>query len=92
MIHGYVVDGYPKNGTQIQALEEMRMNPTIIILLECPDDVVRERLLNRKVDPLTGDFYDMKLDPPTDYAVSSRLKGLENDQPEIVDKRSHLLV
>lgn len=49
--NGFVLDGYPRNLAQAEALdsmlEEIERPLSIILLLELDDDVARERLLER---------------------------------------------
>jgi len=49
--NGFVLDGFPRTLAQAEALEQM-MNElgrpfTVVLSLQVPDDVARERLLNR---------------------------------------------
>ncbi|NWF85255.1 MAG: nucleoside monophosphate kinase [Bryobacteraceae bacterium] len=49
---GFVLDGYPATKGQAQALEqfakELALLPPVVILLEVPDEVVRQRMADRK--------------------------------------------
>jgi len=87
-IHGYVLDGFPKTVSQIQLLEDLKVQPTVIVVLECPDDTVFKRLANRKIDPLTGIVYDLS-DPNLSipHEVSSRLQSRPHDDQQVLEKR-----
>lgn len=41
--------------------------------MDLPDDAARERVAQRKVDPKTGVYYDMRTKPPKDADVAGRL-------------------
>jgi len=87
-IHGYCVDGYPKTLIQLDNLKKMNANPNLIVILECSDDLVNERLSNRKVDPLTGQIYDQSTDLSSlDQETQERLQAIPNDDPDVIQKR-----
>jgi len=86
-IHGYLVDGYPKTLVQLETLKKMNINPNLIVILECSDDLVYERLADRKIDPLTGQIYDLKQGIQLDPEVEARLQPIPNEDFEIIKKR-----
>jgi len=87
-IHGYILDGFPKTVSQIQLLEDLKVQPTVIVVLECPDETVYQRLSKSRVDPLTGAVYDLS-DPKVSIPaeVEARLVARPNDDKQVVDKR-----
>jgi len=87
-IHGYVLDGFPKTVSQIQLLEDLKVQPTVIVVLECPDETVFKRLANRRIDPLTGVIYDLS-DPNVSipYEVNARLQSRPHDDQQVLEKR-----
>ena len=56
-VQGYLLTGYPKTLLQLKHLEEFRVHPSLIVVLECTDSVVIDRLTKRKLDPQTGKIY-----------------------------------
>lgn len=36
-MQGYVIDGYPKTKEQLDQLDDLKINPSFIIILECDD-------------------------------------------------------
>ena len=58
-IHGYILDGFPKTGPQISLLYDLKIRPTVIVVLECPDEIAIERLSHKKIDPVSGQIYDL---------------------------------
>ena len=63
--NGFVLDGYPRNLAQAEALDEMldeiERPLSIILLLELDDDVARARLLERARTDDTPDVIDRRL-------------------------------
>lgn len=85
-MHGYVLDGFPKTIEQIQLLENLKIQPTVIVILECPDEVTIERLSHRRIDPVTGLEYDInKANLPEE--VQKRLIPRPQDQRAALEKR-----
>jgi adenylate kinase family enzyme len=74
--------------SQIQLLEDLKIEPTVIVILECPDETVFERLSGRRIDPMTGVEYDVN-DPNVEipYDVNSRLQARPHDDQQVIEKR-----
>ncbi|EGR27597.1 hypothetical protein IMG5_193500 [Ichthyophthirius multifiliis] len=85
-IQGYVLDGFPKNLVQQLSLEDLQIYPSLIVHLECSDEVVFQRFQEKKVDPITGIVYD-KFNPSNDHEINKRLAENPNEKKEIVSKR-----
>lgn len=47
-------------------------------------------MTNRRVDPTTGIYYNLEINPPKDEATSSRLTELTEDKEAIVKSRCNL--
>lgn len=59
-----------------------------MIILECAKEICVERILNRHFDPITGLFYNIEKNPPTDPIVQERLKPFFPDMnKEKIEKR-----
>ena len=86
-IHGYVLDGFPKTLQQMQMIEELRVHPTLFVILECNDDLVYQRLANRKIDPISGSVYDENSAKVLDPMITSRLFPIPNEKPEVLARR-----
>ena len=39
-IQGYILDGFPKNLVQLLNLEDMKITPSLIVILEASDELV----------------------------------------------------
>jgi adenylate kinase len=85
-VDGFVLDGYPRNVDQAEALDEMT-NIDVVLVLEVSRETSVERLTGRRVDPETGENYHTEFDVPDDEAVRERLVQREDDTKEAVEKR-----
>jgi adenylate kinase len=83
---GFVLDGYPRNHDQAEALEGMT-DLDVVLVLDVSREVLVERLTGRRVDPETGENYHVEFDMPDDEAVRERLVQREDDSREAVENR-----
>ncbi|GIQ81984.1 adenylate kinase/UMP-CMP kinase [Kipferlia bialata] len=56
-MHGFILDGFPRNVSQAHCLLDAGIVPTHVLVLEIPEPEVVRRLGGRLVDPQTGDTY-----------------------------------
>jgi adenylate kinase len=85
-VNGWVLEGFPYSKAQVNLLKSMRVKPSVVFLFEATEDESVRRLGNRRVDPTTGDVYNLEVNPPSDEATSSRLIELVQDSDEVVRK------
>jgi len=78
---GWLLDGYPRSESQGRALEAAGIHPELFILLEVPDEVLVERVVGRRLDPVTGKIYHLRFSPPPAEAVP-RLTVRSDDTEE----------
>jgi adenylate kinase len=83
---GWLLDGYPRSAEQADAIEAAGVRPDVFVLVECPDDVLVERVVGRRLDPVTGDIYHMKFKPPPADIVG-RLTQRSDDTEEALRAR-----
>ena len=84
--NGVILDGFPRTERQARILASS-FNVDRLVLFQIPDAICVERVLGRRIDPLTGDVYHMQFMPPTPD-ISDRLVRREYDLDEkIVRKR-----
>ncbi len=83
---GFVLDGYPRNDSQADALAEMTDLDVVLELSVGRETLVR-RLTGRRVDPETGENYHVEFDVPEDEAVRERLVQRDDDTREAVEHR-----
>jgi adenylate kinase len=64
----WILDGFPRNQTQAEALDEMLAEIDAqldaAVALEAPDEALIERLSGRRTSEATGRIYHVEYDPP----------------------------
>ncbi|CAO2200252.1 unnamed protein product [Urochloa humidicola] len=85
--NGWLLDGYPRSYSQAMALENLEIRPDIFILLDVPDELLVERVVGRRLDPVTGKIYHLKYSPPENEEIASRLTQRFDDTEEKVKLR-----
>jgi adenylate kinase len=91
---GFLLDGFPRNVAQADALASELDNRgrklTAALLVEAPDDIVIERLSGRR-QCSNGHLYHVKYDPPKHDEVCDQcgkpLRQRDDDRPEVIEKR-----
>ena len=85
LMHGFVLDGFPKSLKQFQSLENLKISPTVIIALLGSQEITFERLSYRKIDPMTGVHYDRNAN--ADQDLKGRLIQNKHETIEVLQKR-----
>lgn len=83
---GYVLDGYPRNESQVEYLQDIT-DLDVVLHLDVERETLIERLTGRRVDPETGDNYHVEFDMPDDEEVRERLEQRDDDTEETVRER-----
>jgi adenylate kinase len=87
---GFMLDGFPRTRPQAEALDEAMGKAGValdaVVLIEVPDQLLEERAVLRRSDPVTGTIYHLKYNPPPADIVD-RLVHRSDDTKEAVDKR-----
>jgi len=84
---GWLLDGFPRTQAQAAALADAGVSADCFIFLNVPDDVLVERVVGRRTDPVTGKIYHMTFSPPDDEEVLARLEQRSDDTEEKVKVR-----
>ncbi|XP_024025945.1 adenylate kinase, chloroplastic [Morus notabilis] len=84
---GWLLDGYPRSSSQAIALKGYGFEPDIFILLDVPEGILVERVVGRRLDPVTGKIYHIKYSPPETEEIASRLTQRFDDTEEKVKLR-----
>lgn len=89
---GYVLDGFPRNLSQADSLESLGLaGPELVFDLEVRDEVVLERLANRRTCPRCEAIYHLVNKPPKTAGVcdvcGTALVQRADDTPEVIRKR-----
>ena len=69
---GWLLDGFPRTAAQAKAMADLGITADVFLQLEVPDSVLVERICLRRTDPVTGQIYHLKFNPPP-ADVTSRL-------------------
>ncbi len=89
---GYVLDGYPRNLSQADSLDALGLaGPEIVFDLQVSDEVVLERLANRRTCPNCEAIYHLVNKPPKKAGVcdvcGAALVQRNDDTPEVIRER-----
>ncbi|KAK2658932.1 hypothetical protein Ddye_005465 [Dipteronia dyeriana] len=86
---GWLLDGYPRSLSQATGLRAYGFEPDLFILLEVSEDILVERVVGRRLDPVTGKIYHLKYFPPETEEIATRLTQRFDDTEEKVKLRLH---
>ncbi len=92
---GYILDGFPRTVGQAEALAELTVDEPLdlAIDLEVPEEVVLERISNRRVCVDCGTNYSVQTPPRYNWTCDvcgGEVVQREDDTPEAVRKRLNL--
>ena len=95
--NGFILDGFPRNLAQAEALVDMGIKVNKALLIDVPDEVLvdrvqgRERMSGRRVCENCGASYHLKNNPPAVEGVCDKcgghLEARSDDRPETVRAR-----
>ncbi len=87
---GFMLDGFPRTRPQAEALDKAMTKAGValdaVLCIEVPDQLLEERAIHRRTDPVTGTIYHLKYNPPP-ADVAGRLQHRADDTVEAVAKR-----
>jgi len=87
---GCIFDGFPRTVPQAEALQTMLAELGValdaVLVLEVPDDLIVNRIVGRRTDPVTGEIYHLEFNPPPAEIVD-RLKHRKDDTEDAVRAR-----
>ncbi|KAK3230084.1 hypothetical protein Dsin_001965 [Dipteronia sinensis] len=86
---GWLLDGYPRSLSQATGLKAYGFEPDLFILLEVSEDILVERVLGRRLDPVTGKIYHLTYFPPETEEIAARLTQRFDDTEEKVKLHLH---
>ncbi|KAL5772755.1 hypothetical protein ACOSP7_012366 [Xanthoceras sorbifolium] len=84
---GWLLDGYPRSFSQAQSLEKLKIRPDVYVVLEVPDEILIDRCVGRRLDPVTRKIYHLKSFPPETEQIKARLVTRPDDTGEKVKSR-----
>ncbi|MFQ3477027.1 adenylate kinase [Halonotius sp. F2-221B] len=83
---GFILDGYPRNLSQVEYLDSITELDAVVFLDVGEDELLR-RLTGRRVDPETGDVYHTEFNMPDDDEIVDRLEQRDDDTEEVATER-----
>lgn len=82
---GFLLDGFPRTVVQAEALQSLLSEKgealDAVALLEVPEELIVERIVNRRSDPETGAIYHLIFNPPP-AEIAERLVHRKDDTEE----------
>lgn len=89
--NGFILDGYPRNVEQAEGLSAVVGNIDKVVLISVDDDLIIERMVDRRGCPKCGQMYHIKYNPPKEDGVcsecGSELVQRKDDNEETVKNR-----
>jgi len=87
---GAIFDGFPRTTPQAESLDGilrvLDRKLDAVVVIDVPDEVIVERMSERRTDPETGKVYHLKHNPPPADA-SDRVVQRDDDREETVRRR-----
>lgn len=88
---GFLFDGFPRTLPQAEAMRNGGVSIDVVLEIDVPDDVVRERVTGRRVHQASNRVYHVKYNPPKvagrDDVTGEELVQRPDDTVETVNKR-----
>jgi len=88
--HGFILDGFPRNAAQA-GFFLASYDVDAVLVIEVPDEVVFDRIINRRLCSSCGRDYNLKHQPPkmpdTCDTCWGQLVQRPDDQPEAIRER-----
>ncbi|XP_057968348.1 adenylate kinase 5, chloroplastic isoform X2 [Malania oleifera] len=84
---GWLLDGYPRSFAQAESLEKTKIRPDLYIVLDVLDEILIDRCVGRRLDPITGKIYHLKNFPPDNEEIKARVITRPDDTEEKVKSR-----
>jgi adenylate kinase len=89
---GFLLDGFPRTVPQGEALDAMLQRKglaiDLVVGINCPDAIIRDRVIHRRSCPSCGAIYHLQSMPPKVATVCDRChhKGLDHRSDDTVEK------
>ncbi|CAM43900.1 putative adenylate kinase [Leishmania braziliensis MHOM/BR/75/M2904] len=71
--HGILLDGFPRTLRQAEELSTRGFKFDMLLFLDVSPEILLDRCLSRRLDPVTGRIYNLKSDPPPSDIVDRLL-------------------
>ncbi|PKM60032.1 MAG: adenylate kinase [Firmicutes bacterium HGW-Firmicutes-4] len=92
---GFLLDGFPRDEKQAQALDVIMNNKheqiNFVFLIDVPKEIIIDRILGRRVCPKCGESYHVKYNPPKesgscDVCGTSLIHRADDQEDIILDR------
>ncbi len=89
---GYILDGFPRNIHQANALEEIDLGRReLVIDIQIDEEEIVKRLSARRICSNCGAIYNLLINPPKHEGIcdicDGQLRRRDDDEPEIIKER-----
>ena len=81
------MEGFPYSKSQINLLKSLKIKPSLVIIFNLDEETAVRRKSNIRVDPQTGNEYNILDSPPSDEATNNRLIPLAQCSEEVIRKQ-----
>ena len=93
--NGYILDGFPRTIPQAEGLDkllkDMKQKLNHVIVMDVPDNLIIERLSNRRSCKSCGQLYNLLFEPPSDINKCNKCNGelyqRTDDNPDTIQQR-----
>jgi len=85
---GWLLDGFPRTSAQAKALTDAGVTADCFIVLNVPDDVLLERVVGRRTDPVSGKIYQTFI-PPDGEDILARAQRSDDTEEEVKVRLEH---
>lgn len=90
-LHGFILDGFPRNIQQARSLEEAGVDIDLVVYLKISEDEIINRMSGRRVHLPSGRSYHLVFNPPKvegkDDVTGEDLVLRSDDTPAVIKKR-----
>ena len=86
-VNGWILDGFPETESQVNLLKSMRINPNLVCKFEQSTQDSINKLGLRRIDPMTGELFNVQTNPPKLEVQQARLQRLPGDAEDLVRKK-----
>lgn len=86
---GVLLDGFPRTLKQAEELSRRGFSFDMLMFLDVDTEVLLQRCLSRRLDPVTGRIYNLQSDPPP-LGIMDRLQIRSDDTKEKHERRMNI--
>ena len=84
---GWLLDGFPRTAEQAKAMATAGLQVDHFVHIDVPDEILSDRVMGRRSDPVTGKIYHMTFNPPPAGEIADRCVQRSDDTEEKIKVR-----